>query len=215
MCNLYSYTRSQEEAARIYRALYDDTGNLPPLPAVFPDQLAPVVRNTSRGRRLSLMRWGFPKPPGGGSGVVTNIRNTASPYWQGWLQPRFRCLVPATSFCEYTDTSPKVPHWFALGPQRPIFAFAGLWRPWTGSRKKSEAPAEHLLYAFLTTMANEVTRRVHSKAMPVILLTSEECDAWLRGPIDEALALQRPLPADELQIVAMGSREDPAVVQFV
>jgi putative SOS response-associated peptidase YedK len=215
MCNLYSYTRSQEEAARIYRALYDDTGNLPPLSTVFPDQVAPVVRSASGGERwLTLMRWGFPKPPNSGPGIVTNIRNTASPYWQGWLQPKFRCLLPATSFCEYTDTSPKVPHWFALGPERPIFAFAGLWRPWTGIRKKSEAPVEHQLFAFLTTSANEIVRPVHGKAMPVILTTPEECDAWLHGPADEALALQRPLPADRLQIVATGSREDPAVVEF-
>jgi putative SOS response-associated peptidase YedK len=215
MCNLYSYTRSQEEAARIFRALYDDTGNLPPLPSVFPDQIAPVVRNSRDGeRRLALMRWGFPKPPNSGPGIVTNIRNTASPYWQGWLQPRFRCLVPATSFCEYTDASPKVPHWFALGPERPIFAFAGVWRPWTGVRKKSETPAEHLLFAFLTTAANAAVRPVHGKAMPVILTTAEECDVWLRGPADQALALQRPLLAGKLQVVAIGSREDPAVVEF-
>jgi putative SOS response-associated peptidase YedK len=214
MCNLYSYTRSQEEAARIYRALYDDVGNLAPLPAVFPDQLAPVIRAARDGeRQLTMMRWGFPKPPGTGPGVVTNIRNTSSPYWRDWLQPRFRCLVPATSFCEYTDARPKLPHWFALGPERPIFAFAGIWRMWTGERKK--VPGEHRLYAFLTAAPNTIVRPVHAKAMPVMLTTAEECDAWLNAPIDEALALQRPLPPEMLQIVATGGREDPALVEFV
>jgi putative SOS response-associated peptidase YedK len=212
MCNLYSYTRSQDEAARIYRALYDDTGNLPPLPAVFPNQGAPVVRIARDGeRRLGMMRWGFPKPANAGPGIVTNIRNPASPYWQGWLQPRFRCLVPATSFCEYAERSPKVPHWFALGPERPVFAFAGIWRPWTGVRNKTKEVAEHLLFAFLTTAADDIVRPVHAKAMPVMLTTAEECDAWLRAPTDEALTLQRPLPAGKLTIVATGAREDPAV----
>jgi putative SOS response-associated peptidase YedK len=59
---------------------------------------------------------------------VTNIRNFASPYWRGWLKPELRCLVPATSFCKYTDSTPKVPHWSALGVDRPLFAFAGIWR---------------------------------------------------------------------------------------
>jgi putative SOS response-associated peptidase YedK len=48
--------------------------------------------------------------------------------------PEFRCLVPAPSFCEYTAGQPKVPHWFALGADRPLFAFSGIWRPWTGAR---------------------------------------------------------------------------------
>ena len=37
-----------------------------------------------------------------------------------------RCIVPATSFCEYADTKPrKTPTWFALAEDRPLFAFAG------------------------------------------------------------------------------------------
>jgi putative SOS response-associated peptidase YedK len=213
MCNLYSYTRSQDEAARIYRVLHDDVGNLPPLPAIFPDTVAPVVRTTRDGeRQLAMMRWGFPKPPDTGAGAVTNIRNTASPYWRYWLAPESRCLVPATSFCEYTDASPKVPHWFALGRERPSFAFAGAWRPWTGERKK--IAGKHLLYAFLTTAPNDQVRPIHAKAMPVILTSAEECDVWLRAPVDEALALQRPLSAGRLEIVASGSREDPAAPEL-
>jgi putative SOS response-associated peptidase YedK len=122
--------------------------------------------------------------------------------------------VPATSFCEYTDTAPKVPHWFALTAERPIFAFAGLWRPWPGVRKKSEPPAEHLLFALLTNAANDTVRPVHAKAMPVILTTREERDAWLRAPVDEALSLQQPLPAAMLRVVATGNREDPMMVEF-
>ena len=43
MCNLYSVTRSQEAMRRLFAAARDLTGNLPPLPYVYPDQLAPIV----------------------------------------------------------------------------------------------------------------------------------------------------------------------------
>src|ERR1700746_3551901 len=60
MCNLYSVTRSQEAIRGLTRAMRDTTGNLPPLPAIFPDIMAPVVRTARDGvRELAMMRWGF------------------------------------------------------------------------------------------------------------------------------------------------------------
>ena len=66
-----------------------------------------------------------------------------------------------------------------------------------------------MLYGFLTTAANGVIAPVHAKAMPVILRTVEECDAWLTADPAEALKMQRPLPDDTLKIVAKGEKEDP------
>jgi putative SOS response-associated peptidase YedK len=60
MCNLYSITSSQAAIRQLARASRDLTGNLPPLPAVFPDQMAPVVRTGGDGQReLVMMRWGL------------------------------------------------------------------------------------------------------------------------------------------------------------
>ena len=123
-------------------------------------------------------------------------------------------MVPATSFCEYDERHAKRPTWCALGEERPVFAFAGVWRPWTGTRGTKAAPVEgeHLLFGFLTTEANAVVAPVHPKARPAILTTEEECEAWLAGPVEEALKLQRPLPDDALRVVATGERRDELVV---
>lgn len=62
MCNLYSLTRGQAAILEFTRAAIDRTGNLPPMPGIFPDTMAPVVRNTEDGRELTMMRWGMPSP---------------------------------------------------------------------------------------------------------------------------------------------------------
>jgi putative SOS response-associated peptidase YedK len=206
MCNLYSITRSQEAMRRLFQVKRDLTGNLPVLPGVLPDTMAPIVRTSRDGEReLTMMRWGFPPPPNLGTAPVTNVRNLKSPYWRGWLNAEWRCLA----FCEWTDTRPKVTHWFALDESRPLFAFAGIWRLWTGERKGER---EHHLFAFLTTESNDVVRPIHAKAMPVLLTRAEEWDTWLTGSFADALALQRPLPANLLHIVATGEKSDQAPV---
>ena len=120
MCNLYSVTKGQSAIRDLFRASRDRVGNLPLLPAIFPDQMAPIVRVGADGEReLVMARWGMPGPPQYGGQPVTNLRNLGSPHWRGWLGNRNRCVVPATSFCEYLDTKPrKTPIWFALSEDR-------------------------------------------------------------------------------------------------
>jgi putative SOS response-associated peptidase YedK len=212
MCNLYSLTKGQAAIRDLFAVRHDRSGNLPLFPGIFPDQLAPIVRRGAEGEReLVPARWGMPGPPQFGGQPVTNIRNVASPHWRGWLGARNRCVVPATSFCEYADTKPrKTPIWFALAEDRPLFAFAGLWTRWRGARGPKSAPVEgeHELYGILTTAANAVVAPIHPKAMPVILTTPAEVDLWLEGDTAAALALQRPLPDEALAIVAKGEKED-------
>jgi hypothetical protein len=52
-------------------------------------------------------------------------------------------------------------------PERSLFAFAGIWCTWHGTRGTQKAPeqGEHLLYGFLTTEANGVVAPVHAKAI--------------------------------------------------
>jgi hypothetical protein len=43
MCNLYSITKGPQAIRDFARAMRDKTGNLPPIPGVFPNYAAPIV----------------------------------------------------------------------------------------------------------------------------------------------------------------------------
>ena len=51
MCNLDSSSRSQDEIRRTFAIDRDEAGNLPPLPGIFPDQMAPII-HAADGERV-------------------------------------------------------------------------------------------------------------------------------------------------------------------
>ena len=60
MCNLYSITTTQAAIIALFRVINRYVGNLAPMPGVFPDYQAPIVRSSAEGRELATARWGMP-----------------------------------------------------------------------------------------------------------------------------------------------------------
>lgn len=144
MCNLYALTKGQQAIRELAQAAFDQTGNLPSLPGIYPDYPAPIVRQVDGVRGLVMARWGLPsskkaqfdaatkraeKLRAKGRAVdfaellkmepdsgTTNVRNTNSSHWKPWLIPEHRCLVPFTAFSEpgRDEAGKHTPIWFRL-----------------------------------------------------------------------------------------------------
>ena len=187
-------TSNADAMRQLFRVTSEALPNLPVYTEIYPDKDAPVIRDVAGIREIATMRWGFP-PPAAGTRGVTNVRNLSSPFWRTALsKPERRCLVPVTAFSEWTAapdprTGRKRKVWFDL-PARPLFAFAGVWRP----------TAEADRFAFLTTMANALVASVHPKAMPMILAEDEQ-EQWLNGTFAEVCALSDAYPDAEMRIL--------------
>ena len=63
MCNLYSMTKGQQATRDLFPGIDDRLGNLPPMPGIYPDYPAPIVRTAAAGHELVMARWGMPTPP--------------------------------------------------------------------------------------------------------------------------------------------------------
>lgn len=200
MCNLYSMTSNPQAIREIVKVLEDCTGNLQPLPEIYPNTTAPIVRNGENGRELVMERWGMPTPPGYLRGHkvdrdVTNIRNPTSTWWKCWEGVAHRCLVPLTAFSEpeRLPDGKSQPVWFARSDGEQVAFFAGIWCRWTSVRKLADGETTDDLFGFLTTEANREVGVIHPKAMPVILTQPDELDVWMNAAVSEALRLQTPL----------------------
>ena len=197
MCNLYNLKVSRWELLDYYGAndaWRDDAEK----DYVSPGRPGAVVTFEDGARQLRAMRWGFP-PPQGVRAPVVNVRNYASPFWRSALNnPERRCLVPVTAFQEWSVepdpvTGKKRPHWFTV-PSRPIFTFAGVWRP------TDNGPS----YAFLTCgydgePSSHIVGAIHPKAVPVIL-HDEDYDRWLQAPVEYALSLACAYPSQLMAV---------------
>jgi putative SOS response-associated peptidase YedK len=178
MCGRYSFTLPPEAIRALFRVV---TGlNLQPRYNIAPTQAVPVIGLEPSGERaLKMFRWGLiprwsKEMPKGAPLINARSEGIASSKMFGEAFHKRRCLVPADSFYEWNkDKSLKDRQpWRIVDPERPAFAFAGVWEGWRN-------PEGEIIrsFAIITTNANEKLSHVHDR-MPVMLKAEDE-DAWL------------------------------------
>ena len=102
---------------------------------------------------------------------------------------RKRCLVPASGFYEWKDKNPN----YIKALDSSIFAFAGLWSPWSYGGETLES------CTILTTTPNKLMSELHHR-MPVIL-QPKDYGLWLDNNKNEREELEHlftPFPAENM-----------------
>ena len=210
MCTLYANTKARELIRNLFRVSDNRAATTEPKSAILPSDVAPVVRLAENGEReLVNLSWGFVRrEPGKAPRRVVNTRDDqvrGNPFWRGSFVKR-RCLVPVTAYSEPKGVKPATWYWFAIngdGP-RPLFAFPGIWRRYSGPLKKDGPSVDLDVYSIMTTTPNELTASINHERMPVLLTTEADCDTWMHGTLEEAFALCKTYAADRMQIVGSG-----------
>lgn len=153
------------------------------------DPLAVLRRGASRGRQLSVARWGVPRH---GGGIVINARDDRlrGPMWRTMLA-RGRAVVPLRAFYEWQRRQRQP--WLFRRRDGQLLLLAGL----------VLEDAEGLHAAIVTTSPSGDIGGIHDR-MPAVL-EPDMLEPWLRGGDPELLAaLVHPAADGTLERYAVG-----------
>ncbi|MCY4445352.1 MAG: SOS response-associated peptidase family protein [Rhodobacteraceae bacterium] len=223
MCNLYSNTATVSELRQSFQisSTHDHLGNYPPLEAIYPRNLAPVIKPySSDERQISMMSWGFLTPafskrdgkpikPQVWNNARDDKLNQATLWRESFLHNR--CLIPATSYCETKGRKPAEYYWFGVREENNtlndihLFAIAGLWRLEDSNKHGESARGEH--FTMVTTQGNDLVKPIHAKGRMPAILDPKDYERWLFGSIQDALELLKPYPQERMKILKHGLNE--------
>lgn len=145
-----------------YLRTWGDAPNLAPSDDIRPTDLAPVIGAVEGGFALTRLKWGLvaqqPKRP-----PVINFRS------EGRGFPNGRCLVPASSFFEFTGEKTPKTRWRFSRADGDWFCFAGF----------MAGPDEDRRFTLLTTSPGPDIVPIHDR-QPVVVERTSWAD-WLGG----------------------------------
>ena len=221
MCGRYVLVQKVELIEKRFNVEAPQGFDFQPSYNIAPGSYAPVITNENP-RQLELFRFGLTPFWSKKPLLLINARAEGdhnpddNPEYTGArgiiTKPSFRkpirsqrCLIPADCFIEGT-TKEKLsrPYVVYLREGERPFAFAGVWDTWanpdTGEIIRS--------FAIITTVANELLRKIPHHRSPVILPRSLE-KAWLSDdlPLSDVTGMLRPYPAELMNAYPV----DPAI----
>ena len=193
MCGRLALTLPPDMVTQLFDAVFDSPENLEPRYNVCPTEDVLVAVSGDGGRRLLRKRWGllprWYKSPTDGPLLINARSETIAqkPAFKSSAKSR-RCLVPASGFYEWKKAEDGGRDPYYIHPaEGPAFAFAGVWRDWTGPDGD-----EISTMAIVTCTASSDMAHIHHR-MPVIIAPAD-FGLWLGEEGHGAAPLMRPAP---------------------
>lgn len=169
---------------------------------ISPTTLNPIITMNSP-KKFLMAKWGLLPVWAKDPKIAFSTANARAeeidikPTWKHSFK-NFRCLVPVSFYFEFAhlkeDPKKKVAYLFKLKKQE-NFAIAGLYSTWHDSNG-NEIPT----YTIITTTANKLGARVHSR-MPVVI-DKHDHDEWADNKHYDPVVLKKllkPFPDSEME----------------
>ncbi len=177
MCGRVVATSERDELVDLFDV---DAVVGPPLAPAYnaaPDATLYAVAETSRGRRLGSMRWGFvpswsASPRRGRRPINARVETLLDIRMFSDSLDHRTCLIPVDGFYEWRDSPEGKQPFLLQAPDGSALVLAGLWSRWSGNGFEPVTT-----FAIVTCPANADVAPLHDR-MPV-LLPSHGWDAWL------------------------------------
>lgn len=197
MCNRYT-PGDRQRIERVFDATMSRAFNEGPA-TVHPKNPGWIVRLENGKRVLEQMTWGFPVSLKGKQGQplrpkpVNNARfDKLGGFWKPWAaDPKYRCLIPAARYAEAVGTTGHMTETWLSVKGQPIFAWAGLWRPFDEWGD---------CYTGVMTSCAQELAHIHDRA-PVIL-DPGQWESWLNAPFADLGRFDHVFPAERLEVEA-------------
>ncbi len=199
MCNLYDIGPERRESGRLEQLLASVLESLPKLFGIRKTDTGAIIRMDEGSLEPTSARWGFHRPFNPSVNNARSDKLTSGMWSKAWQEKR-RCLIPASSFYEWTGPKGNKQTNAIQIPNDRMW-MAGLWE---------DNPDIGLSFTTLTTSANDAMTPIHNR-MPVIL-APQTTEAFLTA--DDPMDLVRPYDG-ELKIfrcenpLVKGAKEGP------
>lgn len=166
MCGRFNLTASIQDIGEFFdlRHLprYQISFNIPP-----GQKILAIVQLGDNSHKGVYLHWGLVPSWAKDAKISGHLINARAetlsekPSFRAALKKR-RCLIPATGFFEWQQTTPGKQAYHIHQPDNALFAFAGLWEHWQNNGVT--------IYSctIITTAANKMMQAIH-KRMPVII----------------------------------------------
>jgi putative SOS response-associated peptidase YedK len=191
MCGRYTIHSSKEALEKHFGVHSDNEELFQADYNVSPGAHHPVCLMPKPGKKgIGGLYWGLIPEWATDKSIAFKLMNARSetldqkPSFQKSFE-RHRCLIPANGFYEWKKEGSSKRPYYIFVPERPLFAFAGLYARWFNPETNQYVWS----YTIITTEANEKLKPLHDR-MPVIL-QERDYEEWLSPTKTDTQGLKR------------------------